>query len=1129
MRFLVLLVPALLLGQEFRGTILGRVTDSSGAVVVNAPIRVTNSETGVAVETKTNMEGNYQAPFLLPGPYIVSVEAAGFKRVNHPDVHVSVNSQVTLNFTLEVGGAAESITVTGEAPPLNTTNADVGVAVNREYVDRITTNVRRNASSLAALAAGFTGSDFNSATSDLSNTAVAISGGGGKRGVIEYLVDGIPNLTGGGQPYSFVPSIDTVDEIKVQTTLFDAAYGHSNGGAVNITTRGGTNELHGAAYYYRRWTALNATDWPINKAGQPRPADTFRLWGGALSGPVYLPRLYNGRNRTFFSFSLERERTFFPQNFLAHMPTALERTGDFSQTLNRVGRGLLAIYDPASSVVDSSGNATRQLFPGARIPAVRQSTIGQAMLSLYPLPNQSGTSQIGAFNWARSAPLDFRQKQYTIRIDHKITDRNRLFARISRPIRDQFTEPAFTGEAINHLIRSFVSGALDDSFILSPSFVGSVRYGYARFYTTTEAAARLDPSALHLPDVIISNQVFRGYPTFNLGENLRTVGSTRGGSARDLHSLLASLTKLTGNHSLKFGADYRILRMNSFSTGGGSTGAFSFTAGFTQANPFLASSADTSGTSMASLLLGIPSGGSLGYTSPVSVQNHYLGAYVQDDWKVTPRLTLNFGLRYEVETPYTERYNRVTYGFDPDAKLPIQVPGLDLRGGLLFAGVGGLPRREGTVDTNNFGPRFGFAWSMDSRTVLRGGYGIFFSSIAYNNNFLGESSVFSAVTPYVGSLDSGATPATTLANPFPNGLQHPRGSAAGLLAEVGDSITFNAPNRIAPYNQQWQFGIQRQFPFGLVLDASYVGMLSLKQLENFNLNEKPDLYLAQGAAENRAVPNSFYGVLPSNTSLGAGPTIAQRQLWLRYPQFTSVSIQGVPTGRAVYHALQTNVSKRLSHNLSFNLSYAFSKLMTTNTTSLINERHYRTIGAIDQPHVFRLSAMYELPFRVTPRVLKLLAEEWRIDSFVQAESGLPMGISQANGRPIRLRNARIDGPVADRLGDRKDASGRIVNPYFDNTAFQPLPNQYTVSPEPPLFPELRDPRWIVVNGGLGKTIPIKERFKLEVRAQAWNLLNSPIFAAPGTNMSNASTFGVITGLKTDGDARRVEGSLRINF
>jgi len=211
------------------------------------------------------------------------------------------------------------------------------------------------------------------------------------------------------------------------------------------------------------------------------------------------------------------------------------------------------------------------------------------------------------------------------------------------------------------------------------------------------------------------------------------------------------------------------------------------------------------------------------------------------------------------------------------------------------------------------------------------------------------------------------------------------------------------------------------------------------------------------------------------------------------------------------------------------LSYAFSKLMTTNTTSLVNDRHYRTIGAIDQPHVFRLSAMYELPFRVKPRGMKLLAEGWRIDSFVQLESGLPLGISQANGRPIRVRNPKIDGPVGDRLGDRKDASGRIVNPYFDTTAFQPLPNQYTVSPEPPLFPELRDPKWKVVNTGVGKTVTIHERFKIEVRGQAWNLFNSPIFGAPGTNMSNASTFGVITGLKTDGDARRVEGSLRFNF
>jgi hypothetical protein len=350
-----------------------------------------------------------------------------------------------------------------------------------------------------------------------------------------------------------------------------------------------------------------------------------------------------------------------------------------------------------------------------------------------------------------------------------------------------------------------------------------------------------------------------------------------------------------------------------------------------------------------------------------------------------------------------------------------------------------------------------------------------------------------------------------------------------LAADIGNAISFWNTDVRSPYNQQWQFGVQRQLPFGLVVDASYVGMLSLKQLESFNLNELPDVYLAQGSAQTRSVPNPFYGLIPTTTSLGAGTTIQQRQLWLRYPQYTSVTLQGANTGRAVYHALQTNISKRLSHNLSFNVSYAFSKLMTTYTTSVVNERHYRTIGAIDQPHVFRLSAMYELPFRMHSRASKLFLEGWRIDSFVQLESGLPLGISQANGRPIRIRDASIHTPVGDRLGDQKNAAGVVVNPYFDITAFQPLPNQFTVSPEPPYFPELRDPQWRVVNAGLGKTVPIRERFKVEIRAQAWNLLNSPIFGAPGTNMSTPSTFGVITGLKGDGDARRIEGSLRLSF
>jgi hypothetical protein len=514
------------------------------------------------------------------------------------------------------------------------------------------------------------------------------------------------------------------------------------------------------------------------------------------------------------------------------------------------------------------------------------------------------------------------------------------------------------------------------------------------------------------------------------------------------------------------------------------------------------------------------------------LQNHYVGSFVQEDWKLNQRLTMNFGLRWELETPYTERYNRMSYGFDESAKLPVQAQGLDLRGGILFAGVDGHPRAGGKLDKNNFGPRFGFAFSPRLKTVLRGGYGMFFSGQAYNTGFLADVGVFNATTPFVGTIDNGATPYATLANPFPAGLRQPLGAAAGLMAQAGDSISFFDGRRVSPYNQQWQFSVQHELPSQVLLEAAYVGMHSLKQFESYNLNEKPDVYLALGTAENNRVPNPFLNVLPPTSTLGQGTTITQNRLWNRFPQFTSVTIQGANTGRAIYHGLQLKADKRLTRGLSALWTYTFAKLIDNETTSLINDRHYRTVSGNDQTHVMRLAATYAFPWNFTGpglrnQALKQVAGGWSMTGYLIAESGLPLSVSHANGRPLRLRNAAKSGPLSERLGDRRDPiTRRITNPYFDIDAFQPLASQYVVPPEPPRFAELRAPGAKSLNLSLFKSFPIGERFKLQIRMEATGVTNSPNFDAPGTNMSSPATFGVIT---SAGGSRSMQGSARISF
>jgi hypothetical protein len=1146
----ILLLTCAAFAQEFRSSIFGRITDATGAVVPGAAVAAVNVDTNASAGTKTNEQGNYRIPFLLPGNYAVFVEQAGFRKIERRGIRVSVGSDMTLDFMLEVAATGESITVTAVAPTLNTANADLSQVVEQTYVRNLPVSLTRNVLNKALMTPGITRADTAGTVTSNGQTNIVISGGGGNTARNEIMVDGIPNTVArSGGVAVFVPSQDSVEEMKVQTTLFDAAYGHSNAGAISITTLAGTNEIHGSAYDFKRWRALNANSWENNRLSLKKPPLSYNQFGGVLSGPVYLPRIYDGRNRTFFTFSLENNSDKAPRTRQARVPTQLERGGDFSQTLNRRGAAGLEVYDPWSTT-GSGTSAKRTLFPGARIPASSLNPTGVAVAKVYPPPNLAGPAQIGADNWAGNGVYQVLEDQQSIRIDQVVSSRQRMFGRFSRLKRqDEFVPVFFPGvlsfptEGQSDLglsYRNFYSVALDDTISFTPTLVGSVRYGLSYRYLpkwlglAADGRTLADPSALNLAPVILQNQATKAFPILNMGERIIQMGGREDVENWYTHTVLTTFYKMVRNHSLKFGTDYRLNRWNKIYLGDGQSGSFAFSPVFTQANPSVPTTADTSGSGLASLLLGVPASGSLGYDSPLARQHHYLSLFVQEDWRVRPNLTLNFGVRYELETPYTERYNHAAFGFDYTAPSPLKAPGLDLRGGLLFAGTGGNPRREGNLDANNFGPRFGFAYSLGGRTVLRGGYGLFYGAQSYNSGFDGAIATFSAATPYVGTVDSGATPFATLANPFPGGLRLPQGSEAGLAARYGDSLSFFNQTRVNPYNQQWQFSVQRQLPGAAVLEAAYVGMLSLKILEAFNLNEKPDAYLSLGAEEDKKVTNPFLGVFSGTSQLGQGATVSQGQLWKRYPQYVSLTMEGANTGRAIFHGLQAKVEKRLSHGLNLLWAHTFSKLIVNNTTSIVNERHYRSVDDQDVRHVMRLAFVYQLPFGPGKPlgggmrgVAARLAGGWNLSGFLSANTGFPLTITHANGRPIRLRNAAKSGAIGERLGYEIDpATRRVLNPYFDINAFAALPSKYVVSPEPSYFDELRGPGNVSLNLAVLKEITLKERLKLEVRAEAANATNSPNWANPGTNMSNLATFGVIP---SGGNARSIQIGARLAF
>jgi hypothetical protein len=1125
-------ISTALFAQEFRGTLLGRITDPSGAVIPGATIKARNTATNVTLESNSNESGNFQIPFVTPGDYSVTVASGGFKTSTRNSIRVSLGAQVTIDFTLEVGQAAESITVDARPPLLNTASADLGQVVSSTEVVNIPVSITRNVMDIASLSSNVLGGGGGYTSN--SQTDMSISGGGSSRGGNEVMIDGIPNTVAQGSGnIVYVPSMDSVEEVKIHTTLFDASLGHSSGGAINITTKGGTNELHGTAYLFKRWKALNANSWQNNRLNIERAPVNYNQWGFVVGGPLLLPKIYNGRNRTFFSAAVERNTSTGPSTRQGRVPSELERQGDFSQTRNRLG-GVFTLFDPNTTVVTGS-TATRQPFPGNRIPANRLDPFGRGAMNLFPVPTTPGETRINALNWAKQITETTEEKQYSLRMDHLISDKQRLFGRISKLVRDQIPIRSFPteyreGGGGDYIRRDFYSAALDDTFTISPTLVGSLRYGFSRRTEfTSKGGYGLDVD-VPIPAQIAQNQYLSGLPILRLGENMLMVGSGYRPEANDSHALLATFTKIAGSHNLKFGADWRVMRKNNSAVGTAGTGDFTFNPLFSQADPFNVRSSDTSGTAMASVLLGLPNSGSLGFTSPLSMQHHYLAGFVQDDWKATKRLTLNFGVRYELETPWTERYNRVSYGFDQNASFPVQIPGSTLQGGIQFAGVGDTPRHQGRIDGNNFGPRIGFAYQVAPRTVVRGGYGMFFAGQSFSTGFLGTVGAFDANTPYVGSLNGGATPFASFANPFPNGLRQPLGSSAGLMAQAGDSLSFFDDRRVSPYNQQWQFSIQRELPASLLLEATYMGMLSLKQFEAFNLNEKPDSYLALGAQENTQIPNPFLNLLPPTSTLGQGNTIPQRRLWTAYPQFTDLTIQGANTGRAIYHAFQLRADKRLSHGLTAIVNYTLSKVIDNNTTSIVNPRNYRAVSQFDKKHVLRIGTTYQVASLLTSKgmaskVVNNAFGGWLIGAVMSIESGFPLAITDSVGRPVRLRTPSKSGEVSDRLGDVV-VNGVVQNPYFDTTAFQRLNNQFVISPESPVLDDLRGPGVFNLNLAVTKRVQLREKMRLELRGEAVGATNTPNFGNPGTNISNAGTFGVIT---SAGGARQMQMSVRFVF
>ena len=1115
--------PAWLAGQQFRGTITGLILDQQGAVIPGVKVTATQEETGARSETLSSGEGRYTLPFLSPGVYRVEVDAPGFKRYVRSGLRVSTNEQVTLDITLELGQTTETVTVTAETPLLITATASTGQVINQRHVEYMPLN-GRTPLVLAQLSYGVipnTDPRFYRPFDDGGPSNFSM--GGAPRQNNELLLDGAPNASvGGGNGFS--PPVDAVEEVKVESFQADAAYGHSGGGTVNILTKAGTNAFHGTMYEFNQVSALGANLFFANRAGQKKNVSNYNQWGATAGGPVMLPRLLDGRNRVFFFFAYEGINQKMPRATDTTVPTAEQREGNFSKLL-ALGPAY-QLYDPATGVREGS-RVRRQPFPGNVIPGARIHPVARRILAFYDLPNQPGKAD-GTNNFFVGAVGEFNTFDSEMgRLDFNLSSRHKLFYQFRHNDRLLRNGTTFSNNATEATLTQINwSTGIDDVFTISPTTVLNTRLHWLRnSELRLPLSLGFDITSLGFSQALARESAGAHFPRVTVS-GLAELGSSRGGgiyNPYDSFQLFSSLSKTVSAHTLKLGGEVRLLRRNRYDKGQ-SSGAFEFSTNWTR-GPLDNSPAAPTGQGLASLLLGLPTGGYWDVNAAESSQNAYLSLFLQDDLRLRASLTLNLGLRYEKELPTTERFNRSTNGFDFNSPSPIsaqaaaayarnpipEIPpsAFKTMGGLTFAS----PQRRRLFETppGVFGPRVGFAWTpgaLGGKTVLRGGMGLFYFPLDRPGTGIDQTG-FSQQTPVVPTQDNYLTPYATLSNPFPDGILKPVGSALGLATYLGRSVGFFTPDVKPGYSLRWNFNIQRQLPRNALLELGYLYNHGVRLSLNRQIDFVPAQYLSTKPVRDQevinrltaAVPNPFAGLMPGTTLNGA--TIQRSQLLRPYPHFTGITERTTPVGGSYFHMLQVRFEKRLSEGVQLLANYLYSKLIERR--SWLNDCDplpEKRIASDDRPQRLVISLNWELPFgqgkalgKDAPRAVRALISGWVINAIYTTQPGSPLSWGNViyYGGDLKLNPRRIDQA-------------------FDVTRFNRNPQEQlanNIRTFPSQFANLRQDGVNNMDLSVVKDNRIGEKINLQLRCEFFNFMNHPSFNAPNLSPTS-SAFGTIT-------------------
>lgn len=1156
----VAFLPDPTFAQEARGTISGLVTDTSRASVPGAAVKITNTAMGTTVTAQSNDTGLYQAPFLLPGAYQITVEVAGFKKYVREGILLRVNDSLEINIALEVGDVGETVTITGDAPLLDTTSSSLGQVVDARRIAELPIG-HGDPYALIGLSAGVSFTRSQRLDRPFEPThIVGYSMDGTRANRSDLTIDGASSTAtanAGEVISSFVPPQDTVLEFKVQTATFDASLGNTEGGVTNLSIKSGSNEFRGTAYYTNFTPGTSANDFFSNRNRQPLPDFYYHRFGGTIGGPVWVPKVYQGRNKTFFFYGFEGIREARPRNNgTFNIPTEKMRSGDFSELLALGSQ--YQIYNPFTRRAVAGGRFQQDPFPGNIIPQALINPIAKNFVDNYlPRPTSNATGADGTGNFQQPG-LKERAIYYshTIRVDHVFNEKHRIFARTSWYDRNSDYNNYYGNLATGSLFQ-FISrqGVFDHVYTVTPSMVLNMRYGYNRFIRvddTNPANHGFDSTTLGFPSSFTNliDENIRRFPRFNIS-GYQGTGFGADFRPNDTHSFVGQVTKISGAHAVKFGTEFRSYRENSFFYSNNQSGEFNFDATYTRGPLDNAPFPTQLGFSFAAFLLGIPTSGQINQPASYAEQSTTTGLYVHDDWRVNTRLTLNIGLRYEVESPLTERFNRSVRGFafgasqafesqvqaryanNPTPEIPASQ--FLVRGGLNFAGVGGEPRGLYTTPKKNFMPRFGFAFKVNDKTVMRGGYGIFFGFLGQRRGDVVQSG-FSTNTLLNVTLNNGLNFIETLSNPFQNGLRQPVGAAAGIATFLGQSITFFNPNPLSPYMQRWQLGFQRELPMGFVGEITYVGNRGTHIEITRNINATPLQHLSTSPTRDQArinylsqnLPNPFAGLVPAGTFL-AGANIARERLLRPFPHFDAVNTT-TNQGYSWYHSMQMQVEKRFTRGYTLQASYTFSKFMEA--VEYLNPADTRPVEVIapdDRPHRFVASGIWELPFGKNRAigssisgVGSYLISGWQVSGIYTFQSG----------PALNWGNVIFTGDVKNiRLPRNQQTVEKWINvdAGFNRVAAEQLASN--VRTFPLRFGSIRADKVNNVDiGFIKKTFIGESRKEFQFRAELLNAFNHPLLFTGQINLNPAqAAFGQITAGTQENYPRRVQLTARFQF